>query len=68
MYFFDKTPVGRIINRFSADIEGVDEAIPEHMTEATSMFFLLVSEVIVICIIVPLTLLVLTPISSVNSS
>jgi len=31
MAFFDTTPLGRIINRFSKDIDEVDLMIPSHI-------------------------------------
>ena len=31
MTFFDTTPIGRIINRFSKDIDEVDLMIPTHI-------------------------------------
>jgi len=32
MAFFDTTPLGRIINRFSKDIDDVDSRIPKTIT------------------------------------
>ena len=36
MAFFDTTPIGRIINRFSKDIDEVDLMIPTHIKGKTS--------------------------------
>ena len=33
MIFFDSTPVGRIINRFSADFDMVDDSLPFYIRE-----------------------------------
>eukprot|EP00002_Diphylleia_rotans_P023662 TRINITY_DN4654_c0_g1_i15.p1 TRINITY_DN4654_c0_g1~~TRINITY_DN4654_c0_g1_i15.p1 ORF type:complete len:1232 (+),score=276.19 TRINITY_DN4654_c0_g1_i15:43-3738(+) len=40
--FFDVTPIGRIINRFSGDISQIDETIPNSIQALLTQFFLLV--------------------------
>lgn len=37
--FFDVTPVGRILNRFSADVEEVDNDLPSTLRAWTACFF-----------------------------
>ncbi|XP_023240929.1 multidrug resistance-associated protein 1-like [Centruroides sculpturatus] len=45
--FFDITPIGRIINRFSKDIDSVDSEIPSNLYFCTDIFFFFVATVIV---------------------
>lgn len=51
--FYDTTPIGRIVNRFSSDMETIDQAI------APTLSFLLFSIVNMFCVIVLVT--VITP-------
>lgn len=61
MQFFDTTPLGRIINRFSGDIAELDESLPSNFLE---IIWVITDMVISICVIVlasPLVLFILFP-------
>lgn len=40
MRFFDKNPIGRILNRFSKDTGAVDELLPKALIDSTQVCFL----------------------------
>ncbi|CRL00440.1 CLUMA_CG013703, isoform D [Clunio marinus] len=63
MEFFDQTPIGRIINRFSKDIEAVDSDLPATLRAFSSCFFGVIATLAVISISTPLFLFVIVPIS-----
>ena len=61
MSFFDTTPLGRILNRFSKDIYTVDESIPRSVRAFLMTFFSVISTLIVIVIATPIFLAVIAP-------
>ncbi|CAC5413633.1 ABC transporter C family member 5,Canalicular multispecific organic anion transporter 1,Multidrug resistance-associated protein 6,Putative uncharacterized protein YKR104W,ABC transporter C family member 8,Multidrug resistance-associated protein 1,Cystic fibrosis transmembrane conductance regulator,ABC transporter C family member 12,ABC transporter C family member 14,Canalicular multispecific organic anion transporter 2,ABC transporter C family member 7,Putative ABC transporter C family member 15,ATP-bindin len=63
MSFFDTTPVGRIINRFSSDIDVIDERFRRYSNFFIEMLTTLLSIVIVIIIQTPLALIAVVPVS-----
>jgi ATP-binding cassette, subfamily C (CFTR/MRP), member 1 len=62
MSFFDTTPLGRIMNRFSKDTDVVDALLPMMMKNWLWMFFSVVAIFIVISVSTPIFLSVALPI------
>ncbi|KAL3689041.1 hypothetical protein R1sor_015350 [Riccia sorocarpa] len=63
MSFFDTTPVGRILNRFSADQQAVDETLPFTWVSFLNILFQAFSTIIVISLNTPIFLLIFLPTS-----
>ncbi|KAF9303813.1 Canalicular multispecific organic anion transporter 1, partial [Podila horticola] len=59
MSFFDTTPQGRVLNRFSNDIAGVDEGIPRSLLSFLSCFFALAGALFILCFVTPSFILVI---------
>ena len=63
MSFFDLTPIGRIINRFSADIDTVDNVLPLTVEMWLDCVFAVVATLIVICYSTPIFLVTILPLA-----
>ncbi|KAK5851307.1 hypothetical protein PBY51_002110 [Eleginops maclovinus] len=61
--FYDTTPLGRIINRFSKDIFVIDEALPSTVLMFLGTFFVSVSTMIVIISSTPIFATVIGPLA-----
>ncbi|XP_037318940.2 ATP-binding cassette sub-family C member 3 isoform X2 [Pungitius pungitius] len=61
--FYDTTPLGRIINRFSKDIYIIDEALPSTVLMFLATFFVSLSTMIVIVSSTPIFAIVIVPLA-----
>jgi ATP-binding cassette, subfamily C (CFTR/MRP), member 1 len=61
MAFFDSTPIGRILNRFSKDVDVVDSQLPRSLHSWIGCAFAVVSALFVICYSTPMFLIVVIP-------
>ena len=61
MSFFDTTPLGRVLNRFSKDIYVIDEVIPRVLSTFIGTLFTVVSTLLVIIVVTPIFTVVILP-------
>ncbi|XP_046577436.1 multidrug resistance-associated protein 1-like isoform X2 [Haliotis rubra] len=61
MSFFDTTPTGRIVNRFSQDMDTIDTRMPSLVEYAGNTMFQVLSSIIVISYTTPIFLVVVIP-------
>eukprot|EP00095_Tigriopus_kingsejongensis_P012175 snap_masked-scaffold1304_size49437-processed-gene-0.4 protein:Tk12175 transcript:snap_masked-scaffold1304_size49437-processed-gene-0.4-mRNA-1 annotation:"multidrug resistance-associated protein 1 isoform x3" len=61
MAFFDTNPTGRIVNRFSSDIDGVDQVVPAGLSDIIWCAFDTLSVIVVVCSSTPIFASVIIP-------
>lgn len=61
--FFEGTPVGRVLNRFSRDMEAIDQQIPRSLLEALGCFFTISATICVVIGVSPWAILAVAPIA-----
>lgn len=63
MSFFETTPLGRIVNRFSKDISTIDDKVPMSLVQFLRTFFTVLGTIIAISFATPIFLAVIVPLA-----
>ncbi|CAD2219120.1 ABC transporter transmembrane region/ABC transporter, putative [Angomonas deanei] len=66
MEFFDRTPLGRLMNRFSSDIDAVDNKLQMSMVTVLEFMYSMLSSILIAAVSQPLIIVALVPTCLVN--
>ncbi|XP_078524925.1 ATP-binding cassette sub-family C member 12-like [Lissotriton helveticus] len=65
MSFFDTTPTGRLMNRFSNDMNEVDVRLPFHVDSFLQQLFMMLSALIIVAVVFPYLLIAIAILAAV---
>ncbi|GAA6082092.1 ATP-binding cassette sub-family C member 12 isoform X1, partial [Tachysurus ichikawai] len=65
MSFFDTTPTGRMVNRFSKDQDEIDTALPFNMENFLQFCLIVTTTLLTICIVFPFLLIVVAALAAI---
>jgi ABC-type multidrug transport system fused ATPase/permease subunit len=60
--FFDSTPVGRVLNRFSKDLDTIERHLPWSFEQSIRSLFGMIGQLVLISTLLPLTVIVTIPV------
>ncbi|KAF9347371.1 hypothetical protein BGX26_001151 [Mortierella sp. AD094] len=63
MSFFDSTPQGRVLNRFSSDVAGIDESIPFSLLQTITCLFNLAGNLLIVSFATPMFMITIPPLA-----
>lgn len=61
--FFESTPSGRVLNRFSKDVDAIDSHIPDNIDIWMRTFWYTLNVLLICCALTPMFLIVVAPLT-----
>lgn len=61
--FFESTPTGRLLNRFSKDVDAIDSHIPDNIDIWMRTFWYTLNVLLICCALTPMFLIVIAPLT-----